>query len=206
MRLQTFPNPTKIIGVGLNYTDHIQEMGFTTPSEPLLFLKALSSLNFHDQPICLPAMSQKVEYEGELALVIGKKGKDISEADAFAHVLGYSCFNDITARDLQRKDGQFTRGKSFDTFSCIGPWIETELDPSDLKIETRHNGELKQNSCTKNLLFPIPKLIAFISQVMTLYPGDIITTGTPSGVAPLKSGDVVEVSIEGIGTLRNPVS
>ncbi|MFO1519904.1 MAG: fumarylacetoacetate hydrolase family protein [bacterium] len=198
--------PSKIIGVGLNYKDHIQEMGRPTPEEPLLFLKATSSLNGPGSPILLPKMSRHVEYEGELAVIIGKKTHRATEMHASDHVFGYACFNDVTARDLQKKDGQFTRAKSFDTFSCLGPWIETEIDPSKLKIETRLNGELKQNSNTSNLLFTVPRLVSFISHVMTLFPGDVITTGTPSGVAPLKNGDLVEVTIEGIGTLSNPVT
>jgi 2-keto-4-pentenoate hydratase/2-oxohepta-3-ene-1,7-dioic acid hydratase in catechol pathway len=197
--------PNKIICIGLNYTDHILEMGGPTPEEPLIFLKAASALNGPNQPIMIPKMSRQVEYEGELAVIIGKTCRHVSEEDAPHFVLGFSCFNDVTARDLQRKDVQFARAKSFDTFACLGPWIETQLDPGQLKIETRVNGELKQSSNTSHLLFKIPQLVSFISRVMTLNPGDIISSGTPSGVGPLKSGDVAEVSIEGIGTLSNPV-
>jgi 2-keto-4-pentenoate hydratase/2-oxohepta-3-ene-1,7-dioic acid hydratase in catechol pathway len=197
--------PSKIIGIGLNYKDHIREMGHPTPEEPLIFLKANSSLNGPGDPILLPKMSEQVDFEGELAVVMGKKTRHVSETHAKDHIFGYACFNDVTARDLQRKDIQFTRAKSFDTFSCLGPWIETEIDPSRLKIETRVNGETKQSSNTSELLFSVPKLVAFLSQIMTLYPGDVITTGTPSGVGPLKKGDVVEVTVDGIGTLSNPV-
>ncbi len=196
--------PSKIVGIGLNFDDHILEMGYPKPEEPLIFLKAPSAINGPGQPIRLPKQSRQVEFEGELAVVILKTCKDVPEAKAAECILGYSCFNDVTARDLQRKDGQFARAKSFDTFACIGPWIETALDPGNLKIETYLNGELKQSSNTAHLLFSVPKLVSFVSAVMTLYPGDIITSGTPSGVGPLKSGDLVEVRIEGIGSLQNP--
>lgn len=197
--------PSKIIAIGLNYREHIREMGYEAPQEPLMFLKAPSALNGPGQAIVLPPSSEQVEFEGEFAVVIGKIAHRLSEAQAHEAVLGYTCFNDVTARDLQRRDGQFARAKSFDTFACIGPWIETELDPGHLKIQTRVNGELKQNSNTEEMIFKVPHLVAFVSEIMTLYPGDVITTGTPSGVGPLKAGDQVEVSIEGIGTLTNPV-
>ena len=197
--------PTKIIGIGLNYKDHIREMGLPTPEDPLIFLKANSSLNGPGDPILLPKASERVEFEGELAVVIGKKSRQISEAHVKEHLLGFTCFNDVTARDLQKKDVQFARAKSFDSFSCVGPWIETELDPSHLKIETKVNGETRQRSNTSELLFGVTKLVSFLSHMMTLLPGDLITTGTPSGVGPLKKGDVVEVIVEGIGTLSNPV-
>ncbi len=197
--------PSKIIGVGLNYKDHVQEMKFQTPEEPLIFLKPSTALNGPHYPIVLPPMSHRVDFEGELAVVIRRKAHQVSEKEASQYILGYSCFNDVTARDLQKKDGQFTRAKSFDTFACLGPCIETELDPSKLKIETRVNGELKQSSHTSQLLFSVFKLVSFISHVMTLLPGDVISTGTPSGVGPLKKGDSVEVRIEGVGTLINPV-
>lgn len=197
--------PTKIVAVGLNFDDHILEMGYPKPEEPLIFLKAPSALNGPEEPIRLPKQSKQVEFEGELALVILKTCKDVPEARVYENILGYSCFNDVSARDLQRKDGQFARAKSFDSFACLGPWIETELAPDRLKIETYLNGELKQSSNTAHLLFGVPKLVSFVSEVMTLYPGDIITSGTPSGVGPLRSGDLVEVRIEGIGALRNPV-
>jgi len=148
-------------------------------------------------------MSSRVDFEGELAVVISKEAKHIKPSSALDYVLGYTCINDVTARDLQAKDGQFTRAKGFDTFAPLGPWIETTLNPFDLEIKTFLNGELKQHSNTSNLIFPIPKLISFISNVMTLYPGDIISTGTPSGIAPMKPGDRVEVEIQGIGILRN---
>ncbi len=197
--------PTKIIGIGMNYTDHIREMGHPTPEEPLICLKAPSALNGPGEPIALPALSKKVEYEGELALVIGTRCHKVPEETALQCILGYSCFNDITARDLQLRDVQFTRAKSFDTFACIGPHLETVLDTADLKLQTRVNGEIRQDSSTSHLLFKVPYLVSFVSQVMTLMPGDIITTGTPSGVGPLKSGDRFAVTISGIGTLENSV-
>ena len=197
--------PTKIIGVGFNYKKHAEELHCKLPEEPLLLLKPPSSLNGPDEPIHLPPSSKQVEFEGELAIVIGKRCKHLSEAEVKEAILGYACFNDVTARDLQFKDVQFTRAKSFDTFSCFGPWIETEVDPSDLKLETRVNGEVKQSARTSELRFSVPHLVSFISQVMTLEPGDVISTGTPGGTGPLKQGDKVEVEIEGVGTLVNPV-
>lgn len=198
--------PSKIIAVGLNYKDHIKELKLKTPEEPILFMKPNSALNHPYSPIVLPAMSSQVEFEGELALVIKKKAKHVSVESARDYILGYCCFNDVTARDIQRKETHFTRAKSFDTFACLGPVIETELDPTNAQIQTRLNGELKQNSSTSNMRFDVYTIIAFITQIMTLFPGDVITTGSPSGVAPMKKGDVVEVSIEGIGTLTNPVA
>lgn len=197
--------PTKIIGVGFNYKGHADELKAKLPEEPLLLLKPPSALNGPDEPIHLPPSSQRVEFEGELAVVIGKRCKHLSESEVKEAILGYACFNDVTARDLQFKDVQFSRAKSFDTFACFGPWIETEVDPSDLKLETRVNGEVKQSARTSELRFSVPKLVSFISQVMTLEPGDVISTGTPSGTGPLKQGDKVEVEIEGIGTLVNSV-
>lgn len=198
--------PTKIIGVGVNYHDHAREMGRALPDEPLLFLKPPSALIGHNDTIIYPRMAGQVDYEGELAVVIKKEGRDLSEADDVNEViLGYTCFNDITARDLQMKDVQFTRAKSFDTFAACGPCIVTDLDPSHLTIKTFLNGKLRQSSNTRHMIFPVPFLVRFISRIMTLYPGDIITTGTPSGVGPLSPGDRVDVQIEGIGTLSNIV-
>ena len=197
--------PTKAICVGLNYRDHIEEMGDKEPAEPTLFIKPSTAVIGSDDFIVLPEMSERVDYEGELAVVIGKKAKYVSEKDALDYVLGYTIANDVTARDLQAKDGQWTRAKSFDTFLPIGPWIETDLDPSSLDITTYVNGEVKQKSNTKHLIFNVPKLISFISHIMTLNPGDVILTGTPSGVGPLKSGDIVTIEIEGIGKLTNRV-
>ncbi len=198
--------PTKIIAVGLNYKDHAKELGLPLPKEPIFFLKPPSAVIGPEETIYLPPESKEVHYEGELAIVIGKKlyrprfYKEIEEA-----ILGYTCFNDVTARDLQIRDSQWSRSKSFDTFAPLGPFIETKLDPLNLKIETYVNGKLKQSSSTSELIFNPFDLIKFIANIMTLYPGDIIATGTPPGVGPLKDGDVVEVKIEGIGILRNYV-
>lgn len=198
--------PTKIVCVGRNYKDHAAELGNPMPAEPLLFLKAPSAIIATEEQICLPPESNQVEHEGELAVVIGRTARCLSEGeDPYKFVLGYACINDVTARDLQRKDVQFTRGKSFDTFCPVGPFIETDLDPSDLLVCTRVNGETKQQARTSLMAFPIPYLLRYISNAMTLYPGDLIATGTPAGVSRLKAGDVVEVEVEGIGTLRNHV-
>ncbi len=196
--------PSKIVAIGLNYKDHAAEMNKKIPDDPMLFLKPSSSVIAHEDNIIYPShMSSRVDFEGELAVVISKEAKHIKPSSALDYVLGYTCINDVTARDLQAKDGQFTRAKGFDTFAPLGPWIETRLSPFDLEIKTFLNGDLKQHSNTSNLIFPIPKLISFISNVMTLYPGDIISTGTPSGIAPMKPGDRVEVEIQGIGILKN---
>lgn len=198
--------PTKIIGVGVNYRDHAQEMGRPLPEEPLLFLKPPSALIGHNDAIIYPRAAQRVDYEGELAVIIKKEARDLSDEDDLNDViLGYSCFNDVTARDLQLKDGQFTRAKSFDTFASCGPCVVTDLDPSHLAIKTFLNGKLRQSSNTRHLIFSVPFLVRFISRIMTLYPGDIITTGTPAGVGPMLPGDRVDVQIEGIGTLSNIV-
>lgn len=196
---------TKAVCVGLNYGDHIEEMGDKRPDEPTLFIKPATAVIGPDDYIVIPKMSERVDYEGELAVVIKKTAKDVSEGDALDYVLGYTIANDVTARDLQSKDGQWTRAKSFDTFLPIGPWIETDVDPSNLEIKTYVNGVLKQHSNTKHLIFSVPKLVSFISHIMTLNPGDVILTGTPSGVGPLNSGDVVTIEIEGIGKLTNKV-
>lgn len=196
--------PTKIVAVGLNYRDHAQEMGSDLPEDPRLFLKPSTAVIAHGEKIKYPDyMSERVDFEGELGVVIGKEASHVSEESAFDYVLGYTCCNDVTARDLQKKDIQFTRAKGFDTFAPIGPVIETEVDPGALDISTILNGEVMQHSNTKNLIFSVPYLVSFISRVMTLLPGDIISTGTPEGVAPMKSGDKVEVTVEGIGTLVN---
>ncbi|MDI6605391.1 MAG: fumarylacetoacetate hydrolase family protein [Thermoanaerobacteraceae bacterium] len=197
--------PTKAVCVGLNYGDHIEEMRDKRPEEPTLFMKPATAVIGPDDYIIKPEMSQRMDYEGELAVVIKDITKNVSESDALNHVLGYTIGNDVTARDLQEKDGQWTRAKSFDTFLPLGPWIETELDPSNLDITTYVNGEVKQKSNTKNLIFSVPKLISFVSHIMTLNPGDVILTGTPSGVGPLQAGDIVTVEIEGIGKLTNKV-
>lgn len=206
IRLLSPCSPSKIVAVGLNYRDHAEEMGSALPEEPRIFLKPGTAVIGHKDIIRYPAhMSSHVDYEGELALVIGKRARNVEENEALDYVFGYTCLNDMTARDLQAKDIQFTRAKGFDTFAPIGPVIETEIDPGDLEISTYLNSERKQHSRTSNLIFKIPKLVSFISKVMTLLPGDVISTGTPSGVEPVKSGDKVDVEIEGIGVLTNYV-
>jgi 2-keto-4-pentenoate hydratase/2-oxohepta-3-ene-1,7-dioic acid hydratase in catechol pathway len=198
--------PSKIVAVGLNYKDHAAERGSTLPEEPLLFLKPSTAVIGPHDMIVYPPMSRRVDYEGELAVVIKNKTFGLRESDPPADViLGYTCFNDVTARDLQDKDKQFTRAKSFDTFAPLGPCIATDLDPSRLEIKTFLNGKLRQSSNTKNLIFPVPFLVRFVSRIMTLLPGDVITTGTPAGIGPMQPGDRVEVQIEGVGTLTNQV-
>lgn len=197
--------PSKVVAVGLNYRDHAEELNMALPEEPLLFMKPSSSVIGPGDSILMPPESARVDYEAELAIVIGQEAKRVSEKDAKQFILGYTCLNDVTARDLQGKDGQWTRAKGFDTFCPIGPWIETEVNPSDLKIELLLNGEVKQSSRTSNLIFSPYKLVEFITKVMTLYPGDIIATGTTSGIGPMLQGDTVEVRIAGIGSLINKV-
>jgi 2-keto-4-pentenoate hydratase/2-oxohepta-3-ene-1,7-dioic acid hydratase in catechol pathway len=198
--------PTKIVCVGRNYRDHAAELGNPMPLEPLLFLKAPSAIIAHGDVIELPAISNQVEHEGELAVVIGRVARNLGEQDEpLDYVLGYTCLNDVTARDLQRKDVQFTRAKSFDTFCPIGPVIETALDPGEVLVTTRVNDVVKQQARTNAMAFPVPLLIRYISQMMTLFPGDLIATGTPAGVSRLQDGDVVEVEVEGVGVLRNGV-
>lgn len=198
--------PTKIICVGRNYRDHAAELGNPMPSEPLLFFKPPSAIIASGDSIELPALSNQVEHEGELGVVIGRLARRLGETvDPLAYVLGYTCVNDVTARDLQRKDVQFTRAKSFDTFCPVGPLIETSLDPNAVMVRTRLNGEIKQQAHTSAMAFSVPFIIRYISQVMTLYPGDLIATGTPAGVSRLQDGDVVEVEVEGIGVLSNGV-
>ena len=194
--------PTKVVAVGLNYRDHARELGMAVPENPVLFLKPPTAVIGPGDNIIYPAMSRQVDYEGELAVVIGKRCKNVPAGEAESHILGYTCFNDVTARDLQRKDGQWTRAKSFDTFAPFGPWIG-RIDPSDADIQTRINGKVVQKSNTSDLIFDVPRLLQFISGVMTLEPGDVIATGTPPGVGPLQKGDAVEVEIEGIGILKN---
>jgi 2-keto-4-pentenoate hydratase/2-oxohepta-3-ene-1,7-dioic acid hydratase in catechol pathway len=198
--------PSKIVCVGRNYVEHAAELGNKMPDEPLLFLKAPSAIIASGENILLPPESQHVEHEGELGIVIGKPARNVSDnEDPLAYLLGYTCVNDVTARDLQRKDVQFTRAKSFDTFCPVGPWIVTDVDPRSISVTTRVNGIVKQKGQTANMAFDVPFLIRFISRIMTLNPGDLIATGTPAGVSRLQSGDVVEVEVEGIGILRNPV-
>ncbi len=199
-------SPSKIVCVGRNYAEHAAELGNEVSKEPLLFLKAPSAIITEGEAILIPEQSNQVEHEGELAVIMSRTCKNLTENDnPFEYVFGYTCFNDITARDLQRKDVQFTRAKSFDTFSPIGAFIETELDVADILVTTKVNGVIKQTGRTSQMVFPIPFLIRYISNQMTLNAGDIIATGTPSGVSKLNDGDLVEVEIEGIGTLRNPV-
>jgi 2-keto-4-pentenoate hydratase/2-oxohepta-3-ene-1,7-dioic acid hydratase in catechol pathway len=195
--------PSKIVAVGLNYSDHAKELNMAVPSEPVLFIKPGTSVVGPGDNIVYPASSKQLDYEAEIAAVIRKTCRRVSVENALEYILGYTCFNDITARDLQNKDGQWTRAKSFDTFSPIGPWIVSGLDTANLKIELKLNGQLKQDSSTANLIFKIPMLISFISHIMTLLPGDVVTTGTPPGVGPMNAGDTVEVTVEGIGTLKN---
>ncbi len=201
------PPPSKIIGVGRNYRDHAAELGNAVPdAEPLLFLKAPSSLVLGGGEIVLPPESARVDYEGELALVIGWRIKDWPQERWLDALAGVCCANDVSARDLQKKDGQFARAKSFDTFCPIGPAIVSGLDPSDLAIETRVNGATKQSARTSQMVFPPAFLVSYISRMMTLLPGDLILTGTPAGVGPLTAGDLVEVEIEGVGVLSNRVA
>lgn len=199
-------SPSKIVCVGRNYADHAAELGNEVPKEPLLFLKAPSALIRNADVIRIPSQSSQVEHEAELAVIIGAACKDIGdEVDPLEFVHGFTCLNDVTARDIQRKDVQFTRGKSFDTFCPIGPVIVSDLNVSDVRVTCFVNGEIKQDGRTSQMVFPVDFLIRYISRQMTLYPGDVIATGTPSGVSKLNPGDVCEVTIEGIGTLRNTV-
>ena len=198
--------PTKIVAIGRNYAEHAKELGNDTPAEPVIFLKPPSALLAHEGTIVWPPQSQRVDYEGELVIVIGSRAKNV-RADRWRDVVkGFTCGNDITARDLQKKDVQFTRAKSFDTFCALGPCVETDLDPADLSIVTRVNGQIKQNGRTSDMVFNCGAIVEFVTSVMTLEPGDVIFTGTPSGVGPLNAGDVVEVEIQGIGILRNHVA
>jgi 2-keto-4-pentenoate hydratase/2-oxohepta-3-ene-1,7-dioic acid hydratase in catechol pathway len=197
--------PTKIVCIGRNYPAHAEEHGAVVPAEPLIFLKPPSAVIGPEQPIVLTPLSQQVEHEGEMAVVIGKRCRNVAEDAALDYVLGYTCGNDVTARDLQRKDGQWSRAKGFDSFCPLGPWIVTGFDASDAAVTCRVNGRMKQFGVARDMVFPIARLIAHISAAMTLEPGDVILTGTPSGVGPLNVGDVCEVEVEGIGVLRNPV-
>lgn len=197
--------PSKIVCVGRNYVAHAKELGNEVPEVPLLFLKPPSTIIANGETIVLPPQSQQVEHEAELGVVIGKRGRWLDPEAAQDHILGYTIALDVTARDLQKRDGQWTRGKGFDTFCPFGPWIETEFDPADAVVTCTVNGELRQMGSTRDMVFSVRQLIAYISSVMTLEPGDLILTGTPSGVGPLKDGDEITVSIEGLGELRNQV-
>ena len=197
--------PSKIVCLGLNYRTHIEETKLAVPTVPLIFLKPSTAVIGPEDKVILPRLWRHVDYEGELGVVIGREAKDMPEDKAKEYVIGYTCFNDVSERHDQIEDGQWTRAKGYDTFAPIGPCIETEVDADDLKLETRLNGELRQSARTSDLIFGISKLVSFISGIMTLLPGDVIATGTPSGVGRLNPGDVVEITIEKIGTLRNSV-
>lgn len=196
---------SKVVAVAQNYKKHAAEMGKPVPPEPLLFLKPSTALNAHGKPIVLPPESQEVHHEAEVAVIIGKKLKNATAEEVQAALFAATCFNDVTARDIQRRETQHTRGKSYDTFACVGPWMVQGLDLSNLRVQCRVNGVTKQDGNTSDLIFPIPGLIAFISKIMTLLPGDVVTTGTPSGVGAITDGDVVEIEVEGVGVLSNPV-
>jgi len=203
--LQAPCQPGKVVCVGLNYRDHVQEFGKVVPDEPVLFLKPGTAVTGTGTDIVYPAMSRQVDYEAELGVVIGRRIRGAKPEAIRESVFGYTCGNDVTARDLQRRDGQWTRAKSFDTFCPLGPWIVTGIDPGNLNIRLIHNGVVKQDSTTAKMIFPVDRLISFISEVMTLEPGDVILTGTPSGVGAVNPGDEVAVEIELIGTLKNRI-
>src|SRR5256714_10250011 len=206
VRLVARVEPSKIVCIGRTYAAHAAELGNEVPKEPLMFLKPSSAIIGPEEPIVLTRYSNRVDHEGELAIVMGRRCSHLSDSDdPFAGVLGYTCLNDVSARDLQKADVQFTRAKGFDTFCPVGPHIETQLDPAAVQVETRVNGELRQSASTALMIYPCAFLIRWISRMMTLHPGDVIATGTPAGVGPLVAGDVVEVSVGGIGVLRNPV-
>jgi 2-keto-4-pentenoate hydratase/2-oxohepta-3-ene-1,7-dioic acid hydratase in catechol pathway len=197
--------PSKVVAVGKNYADHAREMGGEAPASPVIFLKPSTAVIGTGDLIRLPANSSRVDHEAELAVVIGRPAKDVPRDQALNHVLGYTCANDVTARDQQSADVQFTRAKGYDSFCPIGPWIETLLDPSDLRVTARVNGEIRQDGRTGQMIHDVATLIEFMSAVMTLLPGDVLLTGTPAGVGPIRDGDTVSVEIDGIGTLANPV-
>jgi 2-keto-4-pentenoate hydratase/2-oxohepta-3-ene-1,7-dioic acid hydratase in catechol pathway len=208
VRLLSPVQPSKIICVGRNYSEHAKELGNEVPAEPLIFLKPPSSMIGPSDMILRPkSLSQRVDYEGELAFVIGRRCRNLGPGkDVRPFILGYTCANDVTARDLQKRDGQWTRGKGFDTFCPVGPLVTDEIDPwAGVRVETRLNGEIKQSESTTAFIFPVDAVLRFASQVMTLFPGDIVLTGTPAGIGPMVAGDRVQVSIGGIGTLENPV-
>lgn len=197
--------PTKIVCVGVNYREHAREMGHALPEEPIIFLKPPTAVIGPHGQIRVPAGLDSVDYEAELAVVIGRRTHRVSPVEAQRSILGCTCANDVTARPLQRRDGQWTRAKSFDSFCPLGPWIETDVDPRDLLVESYLNGEIKQRARTSDMIFDAYTLVSFVSHVMTLLPGDVVLTGTPAGVGPMRPGDVIEVRIEGIGSLVNHV-
>ncbi|HDQ25696.1 MAG TPA: DUF2437 domain-containing protein [bacterium] len=198
--------PTKIVAAGLNFKEHAKELNMARPAEPLIFIKTSNTVAAHMDNIVLPAMSKRVDYEAELAIIIKNNIKDIGEEMVDASILGYTCLNDVTARDLQEKDGQWSRAKCFDTFAPMGPYVTKDINPDKAAIRLFLNGELKQESNTSDFIFKVKRLVSYVSKIMTLYRGDVITTGTPSGIGPMKEGDKVEVEIEGIGRLANFVS
>jgi 2-keto-4-pentenoate hydratase/2-oxohepta-3-ene-1,7-dioic acid hydratase in catechol pathway len=198
--------PSKVVAVGRNYADHAREMGGEPPAEPVLFLKPSTAVVGHGDQIAYPVkLTQRVDYEGELAVIIGRLCREVPAAQAAEVIFGYTCANDVTARDLQARDGQWTRAKGFDTFCPLGPWIETDADPADLQLTTEVNGEVRQQARTSQLLYDVPALVEYVSTVMTLLPGDVLLTGTPAGVGSLEEGDEVSVTIENVGSLRNTV-
>jgi 2-keto-4-pentenoate hydratase/2-oxohepta-3-ene-1,7-dioic acid hydratase in catechol pathway len=197
--------PTKVVAIGLNYYSHAKEVGQPIPKEPMMFFKPASSVIGPEEKIVNPGC-ERLDYEAELGVVIKSKATKVSEKDAMKYVFGYTCFNDATARDWQKQDSQWSRAKGSDTFSSIGPHIETELDPGNLIVESYLNGERKQHGSTSDLIFNVPKLVSYISQVITLMPGDVIATGTPAGISPMKLGDTIEIKIDKIGTLRNRIA
>jgi 2-keto-4-pentenoate hydratase/2-oxohepta-3-ene-1,7-dioic acid hydratase in catechol pathway len=204
--METIINPTKIIGIGLNYFDHAKELKMDIPDHPLIFIKPCTTVIGSGDAIIFPPQTKELHYEGELAIVIKEKVKNISKDEARRFIAGYTCANDVTARDLQRIDGQWTRSKSFDTFCPLGPRLVSDIDPKHLSIITRVNNIVKQHSNTKNMIFDVFELVSFISEIITLLPGDVIITGTPPGVGAIEIGDLVEVEIEGIGVLKNTVT
>jgi len=197
--------PTKIVCVGKNYAEHAREMGSEPPGFPVLFMKGPNTLNRPDGAVHAPDFVERLDYEGELAVVIRRRAKDVKAKDFADYVLGYSCLNDVTARDIQEHDGQWTRGKSMDGFCPMGPWVTDEVEPGELKLTTRLNGKVVQQGNTADLITPIPQLLEFITAAMTLEPGDVVATGTPAGIGPMIPGDRVEVDIEGVGVLNNQV-
>lgn len=198
--------PSKIVAVGLNYRSHAREWKVQIPDTPLIFLKPSTAVVGPEERIVLPRGSRRVDYEGELGVVIGLRAKDVPQDRSRDYILGYVCANDVSERHMQKADGQWARAKGFDTFAPLGPWIETEIDPGNVRLSTTLNGEVRQSASTADLIRGVSELVEFVSGVMTLLPGDVILTGTPEGVGPMKAGDVVEVTIEGIGTLRNTVT
>jgi 2-keto-4-pentenoate hydratase/2-oxohepta-3-ene-1,7-dioic acid hydratase in catechol pathway len=197
--------PSKVVCLGKNYAAHAAEFGGEVPEEPLVFLKPSTSVSGPGDPIPLPPISNRVDYEGELAIVIGRIARNVRAEETFRYILGYTCGNDVTLRDLQKKDDQWARAKGFDGSCPLGPWVETELDPLDVHLETRVNGEVRQSANTSDMVFGVATIIEFVTEFMTLLPGDVIMTGTPEGVGKLEPGDKVEVAVDGIGVLMNPV-